>query len=304
MNQILATSNVNSGKNKGPASIKSVVKFFIVALIIFGVFLIGTGSYAIYKENADKNAKPTKPVIDEERKSDTTILLKIKHDKAIDRIEYVWNDEEIETITGNGRRYIEQEVTIPGGINTLSVRVVDINGQEISYKKDYESKDIISFELAGSKLKILAKNTETISYLTYRWDEESETKVDINNTEVDHEIDIPKGQHTLTVVLVDINNNTITKKQEVKGVTKPMLSVSVDNPENPTEFIIKASDENELDAITFIINDDENQKYIVRAEGKKELEQRFPLQDGENRIWVTAYNMDGATAEFKGMAKK
>ena len=58
MNQILATSNVNSGKNKGPASIESVVKFFIVALIIFGVFLIGTGSYAIYKENADKNAKP------------------------------------------------------------------------------------------------------------------------------------------------------------------------------------------------------------------------------------------------------
>lgn len=304
MNQILATSNVNSGKNKGPASIETVVKFFVVALIIFGVFMVGTGSYAIYKENVDKNAKPTKPVIDEERKSDTAILLKIKHDKAIDRIEYGWNDEEIETITGNGRRYIEQEITIPGGINTLSVRVIDINGQEISYQKDYESEDIISFELAGSKLKILADNAEEISYLTYRWDEDAETKVDINNTKVEQEIDIPKGQHTLTVVLVDINNKTITKKQEVKGVTKPTISVSVDNPENPTEFIIKASDEVELDAITFIINDDENQKYIVRAEGKKELEQHFPLQDGENRIWATAYNIDGATAEFKGMAKK
>ena len=124
------------------------------------------------------------------------------------------------------------------------------------------------------------------------------------NNRISKEIDIPKGQHTLTVVLVDINNKTITKKQEVKGVIKPTISVSVDNPENPTEFIIKASDEVELDAITFIINDDENQKYIVRAEGKKELEQRFPLQDGENRIWATAYNIDGATAEFKGMAKK
>lgn len=305
MNQILATSNVNSkNKKREPARIETVVMFFVIALIIFGVFMIGTGSYAIYKENTEKEVQPTKPVIEEERKSENTVLLKITHDKAIDRIEYAWNDEELETIMGNGRRYIEQEVTIPGGTNTLYVRVLDINGQEISYEKSYETEDIISFEVVGSKLKISAENEEEIAYLTYRWDEEAEQQIEINNTKVEQEIDIPKGQHTLTVVLVDVNNKTIMKEQEVKGITRPTISLSVDDVNNPQNFVIKASDEVELDAVTFIINEDESKKYIVRAEGKKELEFTFPLEDGENRIIVTAYNIDGATAEAKGRAAK
>ena len=107
MNQILATTNVNSRKRKGePARIETVVMFFVIALIIFGVFMIGTGSYAIYRENAERVAQPTKPVIEEERKTESTILLKITHDKAIDRIEYAWNEDELETISGNGRKYI------------------------------------------------------------------------------------------------------------------------------------------------------------------------------------------------------
>lgn len=303
MNQILATTNTNS-KNKGPVRIESVVMFFVIALITFGVFMIGTGSYAIYRENVERATQPTKPEIEEERKSEDTILLKIRHDKAIDRIEYAWNEEEVQVITGNGRKYIEQEITIPGGINTLFVRVVDINGQEISSEKSYETEDIISFDVVGSKLKISAENQTEIAYLTYRWDEEQEQRVDINNTKVEQEVDIPKGQHTLTVVLVDINNKTITKQQEVKGITKPTITLAVDDVNNPQNFVIKASDEVELDAVTFIINEDENKKFIVRAEGKKELEFTFPLEQGENRIIVTAYNIDGATDEAKGRAVK
>lgn len=303
MNQILATSNTNS-KNKGPVQIEKVVKFFVVALIIFGTFMIGTGSYAIYRENVKKASQPTKPVIEEEKKSDNTILLKIRHDKAIDKIEYAWNEEELQTITGNGRKYIEQEITIPGGVNTLFVRAIDINGQEISETKQYETEDIIKCEVVGSKLKITAENDTEIAYLTYRWDEEEEQRIDINNTKVEQEIDVPKGQHTLTVVLVDINNKTIMKEEKVAGLLKPTISLSVDDVNNPQNFVIKATDENELDAVTFIINEDENKKYIVRAEGKKELEFTFPLEEGENRIIVTAYNVDGVTDEARGRAVK
>lgn len=305
MNQILATSNVGSGKkNRGPVEIETVVKFFVVALIVFGVFMIGTGSYAIYKENVEKSARPTQPIIEEERKSDTSILLRIRHDKAIDRIEYGWNDEGQQMIMGNGRKYVEQEITIPGGINTLYVKAIDIDGQERSYEKEYETEDIISFEVVGSKLKILAENGKEISYLTYRWDEGSEEKIDINDTKVEQEIDIPKGQHTLTVVLVDIDNKTIMKEQEVKGITKPKIVLSVDDVQNPENFVIEASDEVGLDKITFIINEDENKKYRIKAEGKKELRYEFPLEPGENKIIVTAYNIDGATDETRGRVVK
>lgn len=302
MNQILATSNANSKRGKGPASIESIIKFFVISLIILGVFMIGTGSYAIYKDNEERNARPTKPTIEEQLKSEESILLKIRHDKAIDRIEYSWNDNEVKTIVGNGRKYIEQEITIPGGVNILYVKAIDINGQEISYQKQYEAEEIINMAVVGSKLKITADNETEIAYLTYRWDDEEETKIDINDTKVEKEIDIPRGQHTLTVVLVDVNNKTIIKEQEVKGITKPKISVSLD--ESGENFVIKATDEVELDKVTFIINEDENKKYMVRAEGKKELEFIFPLEAGENKIIATAYNVDGATDEFKARAEK
>ena len=43
MNQILSVEMDNKkGNNKGPANIKSVVKFFAIALIIFAIFLVVT----------------------------------------------------------------------------------------------------------------------------------------------------------------------------------------------------------------------------------------------------------------------
>ena len=303
MNQILATSN-SSSKNRQPAKIETVIMFFVIALIVFGIFMVGTGSYEIYKENADKLLKPTKPQIEEERKSEDSILLRVRHDKAIDTIEYGWNENELETINGNGRKYIEQEIKIPGGINTLFVRVVDINGQEISSEKQYETEDIIKCEIVGSKLKISAETEQEITYMTYRWDEGEEQKIDINNTKVEQEIDVPKGEHNITIVLVDVNNNSITKETKVKGVLKPTIKLAVDDVNNPQKFVIKVSDEDEIDAITFIINEDENKKYIIRGEGRKEIEFTFDLEEGENRIIVTAYNKDGVTEEAKGRAVK
>ena len=56
--------------------------------------------------------------------------------------------------------------------------------------------------------------------MTYRWDEEEEQRIDINSTTVDQEIDIPMGTHNITVILVDVNNETTTKEQKVMGTTK------------------------------------------------------------------------------------
>ena len=163
MNQILATSNPTTKKakkNSGPADIKTVVRVFAIAMLVFGVFMIGTGSYAIYKDNVDSNTEITKPVITESLNEDSTaVILTVTHDKAIDRIEYSWNDDEVQTITGNGRKYIEQEIEIPGGTNTLNVRAVDTQGQEISTQREYTVDDIINLTISeNNKLKITAES--------------------------------------------------------------------------------------------------------------------------------------------------
>ena len=222
------------------------------------------------------------------------------HDKAIETVEYYWNDEEPNIIKGNGRKYIEQEITIPGGTNTLTVKAIDINGQEIVYPKEFETPDIIQLDLTGNKLKVTAESETVISYMTYRWNEDNETRIDINSNTVDQEIDIPMGENTITIVLVDENNESIMKEQKIKGVLKPTITVAKDNATG--EFIITGTDEIALDRIEFTITNSsvQNKRYRLRAQnGEKELTYRFKLEPGENYIEATAYNADGIESDVK-----
>lgn len=293
MNQILSTSNSERNKKGGPIEINTIVKFFSIILIIFGVIMISTASYAIYKKSVDKNNIPTKPSITEEQKDDKTVLLKVTHDKAIDKIEYSWNEQESKIITGNGRKYIEQEIEIPGGTNKLHVSVTDIEGQEISNEQTYETEDIIKMEINNGKVKVSAEAETEISYMTYRWDEEQEEKIDINATTVEQEIEIPMGEHTLTVILVDENNETITKEQKVKGVVKPKVQVKLD--ENKENFLITITDDSGLDRVEFVINGEN--KTIKANESQKEMKIKLPLKDGQNIVEITAYNLDGIESD-------
>lgn len=308
MNQILATSNPTTKKTKtkrngGPADIKTVVRVFAIAMLVFGVFMVGTGSYAIYKDNEANNSEITKPVITETLNEDSTaVVLTVTHDKAIDRIEYSWNGEEIQTITGNGRRYIEQEIKIPGGTNMLNIKAIDTQGQEISTQRQFTAEEIINLSVSGSKLKITAENETEIAYMTYRWNDEEEQRIDINATTVDQEIDIPMGEHNLTVILVDVNNETITKEQKVKGVTKPTITVEKDDAGE--YYLITITDETGLERVELNIR--EEQRTITAENGEKELKYKIKINDNdENRLIITAYNVDGIASDtIKRMADK
>ena len=304
MNQILATSQTTNRRgtrgSKGPVEIEKILKFFAISLIIFGVFLIGSGSYAMYKNNETKKNVVTKPVIEEELKGEDTVILKVTHNKEIDSVEYYWNDEEPSIIKGNGRKYIEQEITIPGGKNTLYVKAIDVEGQEISQPKEYITPDIIKLEIAGDKLKVIADNETEISYMTYRWNDNDEERVDINDTKVEEEVTIPKGENTITIILVDKNNKTIMKKQKVKGVMKPTISVTLDDDKE--YFVITAKDEIALDKMEFVITNSKinGKRYRLRAKNnEKELEYKFKLEPGENYIEAIAYSADGVTSNVK-----
>ena len=99
LNQILSVDNNRTGnvkknrtKNSGPVEIQNILKFFSIVIIIFGVFMIGSGSYSMYKD-VNKEEVNSKPVIYVEQTSETEILLKVTHDKELSKITYEWNDE-------------------------------------------------------------------------------------------------------------------------------------------------------------------------------------------------------------------
>lgn len=308
MNQILDTSNespkggTKKVKSNGNIETKSIIKFFAIALIIFSAVVIGIVIYNMTKKESKDNL--IKPTISIENKTDTTILLKVTHQTNIAKVEFGWNDEEKTEIQGNSRKYIEQEIKIPTGNNTLYVTAQDEQGQEISYEKKYEIESNIKFDVTGNKIKITYEGEKEISYMTYRWDEEEETKIEVYDTKIEQEIDAQRGLHTLKVVVVDEDNNTEMREQKINGVEKPELKLGVDGEKE--HFIITASDTKGLEKVEIRINQDDNQKYKLDLSGKTELDYVVPIEfvEGENFIEVTIYNVDGVTAEAKAKFRK
>ena len=303
MNQILSTNMPNnSGKKRGqngPKDIKNIIVFFVVALIIFAVVLIGMGAYTLFKKGETTTKTAEKPVITLENKTDTTVLLKVMHNTGtISKVYYNWN--------GNDGKYVEQEIEIPSGNNTLYIRVVDGNGQEATYEKQYELESNINFEVSGNKIKITYDGDTTISYMTYRWDDEDEETIQINDKTINQEIDALKGLHTLTVIVVDENNKTDKKVQKINGVSKPTLTI--DSNEDNTRFVIHVTDEEELSKIEIVLNDEQEKKYVINLANYhlKEFDYALPieLQDGENIIEVTVYNASDVTTVQKGRLVK
>lgn len=303
MNQILSVEQPKKEikqkvKSNEPIEINKIVKFFAISMIIFGIVIISSASYSMYKGTQVGNTQ-AKPTIYVEDISESQLKLQVSHTKPLQKVTYSWNNEEPVDLEAKGKKKVEQTIEIPTGENTLNVYAIDQNGKEISYPKTYtrQGEMNINFEVDGANLKIIAEGKEQLAYMTYRWDEEEEKTIEINDIKTEQSIEIPKGQHKLTVVVVDINNKTETKEQEVKGVTKPKLEITTDGSAN---FIINASDEEGISKIEFIIN--EKEKYVLdltkafsSVEQRKQISYPYPLHDGENKLEVTVYNDSGIT---------
>lgn len=318
MNQILSVEPPKPKKDKKPKSptgnsgggvieIEKIVRFFAIVLIVFGMIMIGSGSYSMYQGSQTGNSQ-AKPTISVKEISETQLEIEISHNSPLQRVTYNWNNDEIVELEAEGKKSINQTIEIPTGENTLNIYAVDEEGKETNYSRQYTKQGDISieFELDGSNLNVIASGKNELSYMTYRWDEEEEQRVDINNMEVEYSIEIPMGQHTLTVSIVDVNNTMETKQQEVKGVTRPTVEVTTDGSSN---FIIKASDESGIQRIEFVLNDGTPgvvycDKAIPDVEQRKQIEIPYPIQDGENRLEITVFNEDGVSTTKKVMVNK
>ena len=83
---------------------------------------------------------------------------------------------------------------------TTNTAVVETNSEDIQIHLSVEGKILHATIIGQSE----------ISFVTYRWDEEEEQKKDIGGISSDIDIDIPSGQHIITITAVDINNKSNT----------------------------------------------------------------------------------------------
>ena len=299
MNQILSTDMPNGAKkkNRGTTDTRKVIKIFAIILLVFAVFLIGTGAYSIYMNGKEQKVELVKPTIAIENKTDRLLLLKVMGQNAITEISYKWNSGEETIVSGNNQKYVEKEIDIPLGKNTIYIVAKDEYGQEITYEREYVTQSNIQLEVSGSKILVSYESDKEIAYMTYKWDDGEENIININNTIIDEKLDVIRGLHELTVKVVDIDNNEDVKVQTINGVSKPEIEISVD--EAREHFVIKATDEQELEKMEIRLDQDDNKKFVLNLSEieaiKNELTYTFPIElhSGANIIEVTVYNSDG-----------
>ena len=300
--------STNSGKkSKEPLSIKTITRIFAIIIILFGMILVGQGSWAMFNGEESGEVQESVPVVQMVQEGNS-LKVTVQHDKAIDRIVYSLNGGQEVVLQGRGRTQIEESIPLEIGDNTIYLTVSDLSGKEVSYDGTYfvEEGDTtppqIELILEDGRVKISAKDETQIAYILYYWNEEDETRLDAraeSPTLIEERLSVLRGENTLTVVAVDTAGNETTEVQTYKGATKPQISLSREGD----ELIIKVTDEENIQKIEFTLN---GVFYSTDANNTgtplnmKEIEIRQKLNAGTNTITVTAYNVSGLTQEGTG----
>ncbi len=319
MNQILATNSQNPNnrpkKQKSqkpnikytPADSIVIIRIFAIILLIFGISIIGTGSYAIYRaENNQKGVAMVNPQISVQKVEgdETRLILTVTSSIGIDTVVYQWNDDKETTLQGDGGKYLEQKIQIPTGSNILKVTATDVQNQISTDSTRYELDSNIKIEATDEgKISVTCKKDTQIAYMTYRWDDGEEETIDIDADEVNEELDTLSGLHTLTVVIVDENNNAETSVKEISGISVPKINIELN--EDQTKYIITVTDEIELQEVVVTLGEeDEAQKFGEKINGK-EFTFEMPLKkNSDNKMLVEVKNSDNQTAEKRVYFRK
>jgi hypothetical protein len=304
MNQILQTEN----KKNAPVEIKKVILFFAIAIVIFGIVLIGGGLYAVMNKNTEEeNPIQQQPIIEATKpdinvtQTDDKISVDITHTKAITSVTYKWNDEAEQEIETNDSLSVSEELTIPFGTNTLYITAIDNDGQEANYINEFvqdgNGKPVIELLLTNeNKIRIKVQDAQGLKYIRYTWNSGNYVTVEANVEDlktIDELVEIPLGQNTLRVEAVNIDDMITVKELEVKGVKRPVVSLRQDG----SDLVISINDEVGLKVVNFTIN---GKKYQIPCADLTEVSAKVPLEQGENKIELTAENKDDGITEIKG----
>lgn len=312
MNQILSMqSNMNDGNknnkinNKEPkyreyndkASIKSILRVFAIFIMLFGVALIGNSVYGMI--NSAPKQRDNISVSAENIGSKATI--KITGERPIKQLVYKWGQGQETVIPGNGTVQLSLTLEIPKGNNILNMTVTDYYGNTQDFQKQYiNEKNGPTIEIpstTGNMLNIVVKDDKEVAYITYRWNNEAETRIDMDPAQTDKttlQTSIPaiKGENTLTIVAVDNDGNRETVTETIKGANGPTFTVTTEG----NNIVINAKDEEGIGKISITVDG------VTTDTGdtpinEKEITAQQEITPGTHTITITVTNLSGLSEE-------
>ena len=295
MNQIIVTGEEranNTKKEKKVLGINTIVIFYAISIIILGICIISGSVYAKDKITKEVEANASPSVQIDRNDNNNTVEIKVSHIRAITKIEYNWNEEEVKIINTNNQKNITESIDLPGGTNTLIVKITEENGKTATYQKKYTVGNIpkIELEAVSNGVKVISTSEDEIDYITYSWDDGEQQKIEVGKNNYEGIINAPKGQHTLKIEVVDKNKNKATKTQVVVGATAPTANIKADIIEGKLVFVIDAEDSDKISYIELTLNEGEKQTINVN---EKTYHGQVEMIQGENRLKISVYNESG-----------
>ncbi len=302
MNQIL-DYNPNKTPRGSSSGSDKIVRVFAIILAIFAICLLIAGAYGVYKNNVKPDI-PTQAVSQAQisiEQKETVATVNVKHDKVIEKLIYNWDSEKETTIKGSGESVMTTDIPLFAGEHTLNVKVIDVDGNETTFEQKITSEagedkiyPVIKLDVTDEKkLRITATDETAMDFVTYRWNDEEEQRVDVSDDDkkIEFEIEILKGNNDLTIVAVDKNSNNTTEIKPFSGVTKPDIKITISA--DKTKADVYCFHENGIKEIKVKINDNPEQKVgLPEGETPKEATFTLELPQGNANISVTASSVD------------
>ena len=298
MNQILITEKKKKSKKaqRGPIEVKGIVRFFAVFIMIFGIILASEGSYALYKE-IDESRPENIPDLTITRDGDV-LLLQVDHNTEISKINYRWNDGEVNSIP-EGTTYAEEEILLPDGNNVLNITVIDMKIKEYNLEGVDITKpniDVTQTEEGTANISISATDETEIIQMTYKINDDQEVVIEATEEgqkEIKKDITLPEGQSTLTVVAKDATGNTTTYEKQIIASSKPTIEII---SKEGNVITLKIADKYGLKDVVVNLNGKVYESKDIDKNpnlNKNEIYVPLELQSGNNVLSIQVINVNG-----------
>ncbi len=303
MNQILY---VQKEKKKGSTvEINKIVMFFSIAIIVFGLVMLGEGVYGSYKNGEMREViENTTPTIALDREGQQ-LKISVSHIRELQSLTYNWNNDEdtVMEIDVTSKTSLVQRIELPAGENEFNITAIDVNGKTTNLTKEFYmetgrdiTKPVIDISVVGNYIKVVATDETALSYLTYRWNEDEETTIqaDVTNSgKIEMNVEILRGKNTITIIAVDSSNNAISREATFEGRVKPTIEVWADG----NQLHIVGKHDTGVKQIDYTIN---GQTYSVQSPVGTEMTAVQTLSSGYNRVSITVYSVEETQETFEG----
>lgn len=164
-----------------------------------------------------------------------------------------------------------------------------------------EIKAIVKVEVDGSTAKIKVEHDKEIDKVIYKWNDGSEKTTSANKkTSFEKIIDIPRGENTLYVTVIDVDKVETTYEQQItaeEGIDIEIPKIQTTITEDK-KLKITATDDIGLDFITYRWNEEEEKKIKADQPDQKKIEIIIEIPKDTNELIIVAVDTSNNTATY------